>query len=143
MATTGSAAIGLDAVRKLYKPKMRPTKMPTTGPSTIPPIMAGICKMVALPAKVGTGIKPNPVAPSMTATAPSIPLITIDLVEKFMQFPPQTFFILTKGSYKCKRKRRVIVRANTPAATAFMRSSPIKGSSPISMAFQKVKGLPR
>ncbi len=67
--------MGLVAFKKLYTPKINPTNAPTIGPSNIPPKIAGICIIVALPAGVGTGINPNPVTPKMIAIAPSIPEI--------------------------------------------------------------------
>ena len=54
-------------------------RAPTMGPSSAPPTMAGMCKIVARPETLGTGIKPSWVAPRKIAIPPSIPAITICL----------------------------------------------------------------
>src|SRR5918993_1211955 len=56
---------------------MPPTIVPTIGPSRAPPRMAGTCIIVALPARLGTGIKPRRVYPRKIAIPPKIPAMTI------------------------------------------------------------------
>jgi hypothetical protein len=66
----------------LKTPKIRPTVIPTIGPSRMAPITTGICMIVAF--AIGRGMNPNPVAPSTTEIADSIPITAICLVPNFL-----------------------------------------------------------
>src|SRR5215210_4629215 len=68
-------------------PKIPPASSPTMGPSKAPPRIAGTCIIVALPARVGTGIKPRRVAPRNTAIPPRMPATTICLVPRLIAEP--------------------------------------------------------
>ena len=71
-------------------PKINPTAIPTIGPSTMAPIITGICIMVAF---VGpTGMNPSGVIPRITDIAPSIPVTAMCLTEK-------VFFLTSTNLY--------------------------------------------
>jgi hypothetical protein len=89
MATMGSLKIGTSAYKKEKIPKIAPVSRPTTGPSSAPPTMAGMCIIVALPMKgIGTGMNPKRVAPKNSATPPITPDMTISRVLKLNMDPP-------------------------------------------------------
>ena len=56
MAISGFLNSGMVANAKLDRPKMKPTIPPTSQPSSTPPMIAGMCMMVALAARLGTGM---------------------------------------------------------------------------------------
>ena len=59
-------------------PNISPTMAPTKGPSTIAPIMTGMCIVVTFARPIG--MNPSGVNPSTTEIAPSIPVIVIFFV---------------------------------------------------------------
>jgi hypothetical protein len=89
IATIGSLKSGTSAYRKEKMPNTAPPRRPTTGPSSAPPTIAGMCIMVAFPMRgIGTGIKPRRVAPRNNAMPPIMPLTTICRVSKLNTEPP-------------------------------------------------------
>ena len=71
-------------------PKIKPTNAPTNGPSTIAPIITGMCKVVAF--KIPSGINPNGVNPKATVIAPKIDVIISFLFLSYCLF--YSFFLL-------------------------------------------------